>query len=421
MATVVKKTLLHTKLSDGSIVSLHPETEVSQVLGLKEQYYIKKDVDDKINKKQDILTIDQVPTSGSNNPISSDGVAEAIKALATKEDIQNNIVNNVYTKKEIQDKLDTKQDRLTFDSKPTEGSNNPVISGGIYQSLSSKADKSELSNLATKNELNEVKTNYQNKLTFDDEPKEKSTNPVTSDGIYKYIKSNMDLKLNKSDLPKKVSVFENDAGYLTSHQDLSGKQDKLTFDDHPTPDSTNPVSSGGIYQALTYYVDKNYMDAKLKEFANSTDITNKLNNKQDKLTFDDTPTESSKNPVTSEGIKSYVDSTIEANKYHLPIDEAPTSDSKNTVTSGGVYTALESKADKNDFVNYYTKAQSNQMLEAKQNKLIFDVEPKENSINPVTSDGIYKAITQATINSIPQQRLDELWAQEIPNANNIQY
>ncbi len=51
-------------------------------------------------------------------------------------------------------------------------------------------------------------------------------------------------------LPKKVSELTNDAGYLTSHQDISGKQDKLTFDTTPTTNSSNPVTSGGIKTAL---------------------------------------------------------------------------------------------------------------------------------------------------------------------------
>lgn len=31
---------------------------------------------------------------------------------------------------------------------------------------------------------------------------------------------------------------------------LAAKQDKLTFDSTPTSDSTNPVTSGGIYSAI---------------------------------------------------------------------------------------------------------------------------------------------------------------------------
>ena len=57
---------------------------------------------------------------------------------------------------------------------------------------------------------------------------------------------------------------------------LNNKQDVLTFDNTPTASSTNPVTSGGVYTAL--------------------------GTKQDTLTFDSTPTQNSTNPVTSGGL-----------------------------------------------------------------------------------------------------------------------
>ena len=48
------------------------------------------------------------------------------------------------------------------------------------------------------------------------------------------------------------------------------------------------------------------MLSKTKDYVDSG-----LNNKQDTLTFDNTPTTNSNNPVTSGGIKSYVDSAIQ--------------------------------------------------------------------------------------------------------------
>ena len=70
------------------------------------------DLEDRIeaglNEKQNTLTFDDVPTSGSNNPVKSGGV---------------------YTG------LAVKQDTLTFDDAPTSGSDNPVKSGGIYTAM----------------------------------------------------------------------------------------------------------------------------------------------------------------------------------------------------------------------------------------------------------------------------------------------
>lgn len=69
------------------------------------------------------------------------------------------------------------------------------------------------------------------------------------------------------------------------------KQDKLTFDDTPTEDSLNPVTSDGIFKAL--------------------------GKKQDALTIDDDVTEESSNLVKSSGIKKYVDTTVEEASENL--------------------------------------------------------------------------------------------------------
>ena len=87
------------------------------------------------------------------------------------------------------------QGQLTFDATPTENSDNPVKSGGVYSALAGK----------------------QATLTFDNAPTESSDNPVKSGGIYSA---------------------------------LAGKQATLTFDNVPTANSTNPVTSDGIKTAL---------------------------------------------------------------------------------------------------------------------------------------------------------------------------
>lgn len=122
--------------------------------------------------------------------------------------------------------------------------------------------------------------------------------------------------------------------------DLSAYQTKLTFDTTPTANSNNPVTSGGI---KTWVEAKGYLTT-------HQDISGK----QDKLTFDTTPTANSTNPVTSGGIKSYVDSKVSSSggsgsvdlsgyQTKLTFDTTPTADSTNPVTSGGIKTALDGK------------------------------------------------------------------------------
>ena len=85
--------------------------------------------------KQDTLTFDEAPTSGSRNPVRSGGIYTALQG---------------------------KQNTLTFDEAPAAGSRNPVRSGGIYTALQGKQDT----------------------LSFDETPQSGSRKPVRSGGIY---------------------------------------------------------------------------------------------------------------------------------------------------------------------------------------------------------------------------------------------
>jgi hypothetical protein len=103
--------------------------------------------------KQDTLTFDATPASGSANPVTSGGVFAALSGKAD--------AAAVYTKAESDALLAEKQDTLTFDAAPASGSANPVTSGGVFAALSGKQDT----------------------LSFDTMPTAGSGNPVTSGGI----------------------------------------------------------------------------------------------------------------------------------------------------------------------------------------------------------------------------------------------
>lgn len=82
-----------------------------------------------LERKQNTLTFDSLPRNESGNPVTSEGIYHAIKAVA-----------------------DAKQDLLTFDNTPVASSAHPVKSSGIY------------------NAIKDVKDNYQTKLLFTDTP-----------------------------------------------------------------------------------------------------------------------------------------------------------------------------------------------------------------------------------------------------------
>lgn len=116
-------------------------------------------IDGLVSKKQDTLTFDTAPTKGSQNPVTSDGIQKAIAAktvdlsnyptkngtgatgtwpisisgnaaTATKatQDASGNVIADTYATKAA---LSTKQEKLTFDTTPTNGSTNPVTSNGV--------------------------------------------------------------------------------------------------------------------------------------------------------------------------------------------------------------------------------------------------------------------------------------------------
>ena len=197
--------------------------------------------------------------------------------------------------------------------------------------------------------------------------------------------------------------------YLTEHQDISGKQDKLIFDDAPQPISDNPVKSSGLWNAF------NSVNSDITFINNQiSSLQSQIIGKQDLLYFDTQPKANSNHPVTSGGIKTAIDTAVSTKQDTLTFDATPTQSSNNPVTSGGIKSALsglewslsekanmiDDRVDdlQNDIVGHtmdISLLESNitNLETNKQNKLTFDNTPIANSTNPVTSDGVYRAIT----------------------------
>lgn len=85
----------------------------------------------------------------------------------------------------------------------------------------------------------------------------------------------------------------------------------ITVDPVPTKDSSNAVSSNGVWSSLQ--------------------------EKQNTLTFDSTPTQNSSNPVTSNGVWG----SLQNKQNKLTFDTTPTRNSNNPVTSNGVWEAIQ--------------------------------------------------------------------------------
>ena len=147
-----------------------------------------------------------------------------------------------------------------------------------------------------------------------------------------------------------------------------------------------------------------------------------IQGKQDKLTFDSTPTAGSNNPVTSDGIKKAIDAGGGGGGSVI-LDDTVTQSSQNGVKSSGIYSFVhgitnplgttvgehtseietltetqttqgETITQQGEQLTSLTEQVSNQetQIQGKQDKLTFDSTPTAGSNNPVTSDGIKKAI-----------------------------
>ena len=97
------------------------------------------------------------------------------------------------------------------------------------------------------NTVNDLLDNKQEKLTFDTTPTANSTNPVTSAGIKAYV-DNATPDITMDNTP--TSGSSNPVKSSGIYNALQGKQNTLTFDSTPTASSTNPVTSGGVKAAL---------------------------------------------------------------------------------------------------------------------------------------------------------------------------
>lgn len=387
-----------------------------------------------VNGKQDKLTFDSEPMSGSLNPVTSDGIHQAIydegmrlEQLindkvdeSTFNDAVQNIVDNYATNEDVDQKLTgyaTKDDISDMATKTELGDYVKAETLGDYatkQELGTYATKEELSgyvteeelgtyvteddlasyvtedeltqatsNLATKEELN----GKQNTLQFDATPTEGSSNPVTSDGIYNALQSvtpvgiTDDTVTAESDNPVKSSgiyqFVQDEVAGLVTDEELADYATKADISDMVTK---TELADYATKTELEGYVT----DGELSQATSNLATKEELNGKQDTLVFDQTPVLGSERPVTSDGIKKAIDAVVTT---PITVDSSVSQSSENPVTSNGIY---------NFVLDQMGDLVTTDQLATKQDKLTFDQTPTVGSNNPVTSNGINSAIQTAT-------------------------
>ena len=320
----------------------------------------------------------------------------------------------IYNKEKVDELLDTKQDTLVPDI-VVQDSSNVVTNAAVKAYVDAETQRAEsvegdLNDLDTTDKsnivaaINEVKDSA---YTVDKTITADSTNPVESVGIKDYVdthdfsmlaaaKDYTNDKIGELDTIDGTTVVE-----LTGHlSDLNSAAESLVtaINNIDSRVERNIASIASLNSNLNdglaaerqaRSASDQALDTKITqaEQALDTKITQVKQAKQDKLTFDNTPTHGSDNPVTSDGIKGYVDEiTGQLDDLNIPAES--------------LVTAINQLGEKYKDPDTIMSSTSENAV---QNKVIKeyiddrDATPTENSKKAVTSDGTYKAIRKAGV------------------------
>lgn len=346
-ADIVLTDAIETEISDRQSA----DSELSTAIANR---YTKAETDALLNTKQDIidnnhkLPSDLVDDTNQNNKFVS--ATEKAQITTNKNDIANEISNRQSADDELATAIRGKQDALSE-------SQLSAVNSGITSDLVSDI------------QLNtNARHTHSNKSVLDD----------TTASFTTALKD----KLDSVETNAQVNVLE---GVKVNNVDLTISDKKVNVV-VPTKTSDLQNDSG--------FITKNVND--LTNYTNTSTLNTLLSQKQNVLTFDDTPTANSDNPVKSSGIKSYVDTyggkidSISINGTNQPIvnknvdlpayptkaslglDQVDNTSDLNKPISTATQSALNLKADKTQLNNYYTKTETNGLLDDKQDTIDSD-------------------------------------------------
>lgn len=225
----------------------------------------------------------------------------------------------IYNKENVDELLDTKQDTLVPDV-VVQDSVNVVTNSAVKAYVDTETQRAKsaeggLADLKTTDKsnlvaaINEVKNSA---YTVDEHVTAGSTNPVQNTGVKEYVDTQgaTTLESAKRYTDDKIGELGPDDG--STVVELTGHLGNLKNAAESLVTAINNIDSRVEQNSLgigTLEASLNQESAAhiAGDQALDTKITRVEQTKQDKLTFDDTPTHSSNNPVTSTGIKDYVD------------------------------------------------------------------------------------------------------------------
>lgn len=305
----------------------------------------------------------------------------------------------IYNKEKVDELLDLKQDTLVPDI-AVQDSVNVVTNAAVKAYVDAETQRAEsaegnLNDLATTDKsnlvaaINEVKDSA---YTVDEHVTAGSTNPVQNTGVKEYVDAQDEATLQSAKGYTDNKIGELEPGDGTTVVELTGHLGGLNNAAESLVTAINNID-GRVEQnllgieALETSLNQESAARIAGDQVLDTKITQVEQAKQNKLTFDDTPAHGSDNPVTSTGIKDYVDEiTGQLGDLNTPAESLVTAINQ-----------LDGRFKDPD------TAMSDTSENAVQNKVIKeyiddrDTTPTEGSQKAVTSDGIYKAIKKSYV------------------------
>ena len=235
-------------------------------------------------------------------------------------------LGNLPTATELANALAGKQDTLTFDNAPTENSNNPVKSGGIYTAINNEATTRAEADAQIQAAIEAILALIPSAATALNQLADKafvnssiSTNTATFRGTYNLVS---DLHLAVDATHAQIETVLASVIATADNNDYAFVQIPTSADTPTEIASTERYKFNGTAWAYEYTLNTSGFTAaqwaainsgittllvtKLNNLPTASELETALNGKQDNLTFDNAPTENSDNPVKSGGIYSAI-------------------------------------------------------------------------------------------------------------------
>ena len=231
-------------------------------------------------------------------------------------------LNALPTNSDLLALLAGKQDVLTFDDVPVEGSNNPVKSGGVHSAIDDEKTARVNAVNAVAGRVDTIEGEIPAQASSENQLADKayvnssiSTNTATYRGSFNLV----------ADLGLSVSATHEQIGTALAGEISTADNNDYAYVQVPTSDETpaqilkvERYKYNGTAWAFEYELNNSGFTSaqwaalnsgitsglvgKLNALPTNDELTLALAGKQDVLTFDNTPTENSNNPVKSGGV-----------------------------------------------------------------------------------------------------------------------